>query len=98
MQGYIVSSEMGGEVFPNVGLRYDRLQTMQSIIEGLFLTMDAVTVRAGEYEVRGTSYREIEVAFGKEINRTHDRALAAWYGVPVNAVSENPFLKDIQRN
>lgn len=33
MQGYIVSSEMGGEVFPNVGLWYNRLQTMQSIAE-----------------------------------------------------------------
>lgn len=59
MEGYIVSSTMGVYTFKNEGLRFERLGYMSSLIEGLFLTQDSVTVHVGDEEVTGSSYRKI---------------------------------------
>lgn len=57
--GYVVSSRMGGTELPNTGLCFDRLSSMKSLIEGLLLTQDSVTMRAGDVTVTGGSYRAI---------------------------------------
>jgi hypothetical protein len=50
---------MGDQELPNVGLRFNDLGSMKSLIDGLLLTQDSVTVRAGDVTVTAASYREV---------------------------------------